>query len=116
MEQMIDLTKIIKPLRKKMDLSTKKLAEMADVSRSCIVSIEAGAYKPRLELAELVLDALGYELAVVKKGFADEELIRKSDALTAMKYWRDLEAYEMVLKLQAVNITNACRSDEESEV
>jgi putative transcriptional regulator len=41
----------LKEMREKRSLTQEKLAELADVSRQTIISIESGKYVPSLELA-----------------------------------------------------------------
>ena len=44
-------TNHLKEMREKRGLTQEKLAELADVSRQTIISIESGKYVPSLELA-----------------------------------------------------------------
>ena len=49
------------------DLSTEHLTEVSGVSRSIIRRWRNGRNAPRIENVEAVLNALGYELNVIKK-------------------------------------------------
>ena len=58
----MDIVKVIKAQRKKLHISQKDLAEMADVSIATVKQIEAGRGNPSLSTVESIMEVLGMEL------------------------------------------------------
>lgn len=58
----MDIVKVIKAQRKKLHISQKDLAEMADVSIATVKQIEAGRGNPSLSTVESIMEVLGMEV------------------------------------------------------
>lgn len=65
---MISFAKEIRAIRKGMHLSQTALAMRAGVSHVTICAIEREKRTPSVYMAQTLLDAMGYELRIVKKG------------------------------------------------
>lgn len=97
---MIDLTKIIKPFREARGWTKRELANRADVSHNTVYSVETGRHSASITIAQLILEQFGLDMVVIYEG--DTDLIRRSDVLEVLKYWKDLEAYERIIDLPSV--------------
>lgn len=62
----MDVSKEIKNCRKHLGLTQKKLGEISGLSQNTICSYETGRYTS-ITVVEQILNAMGYELAVVKR-------------------------------------------------
>lgn len=58
----MDIEKVVKAQRKKLHISQKDLAEMADVSIATVKQIEAGRGNPSLSTVESIMEVLGMEV------------------------------------------------------
>ena len=61
------LGKELRYIRKKQRLTLDQLADRSGVNRSTISAYETQKYAPNMATAALLLDALGYELAIRRK-------------------------------------------------
>lgn len=64
---MLNISEILKALRKQRGWTMDRLSAKSYVSRTHISNIENGRIGPSLATAEALLDALGYELTVQPK-------------------------------------------------
>jgi predicted transcriptional regulator len=66
----MDIVEVMKTQRKKLHISQKDLAEMADVSIATVKQIEAGRGNPSLSTVESIMEVLGMEVRYeVRKTF-----------------------------------------------
>lgn len=63
----MNICEIVDELRKEQNLRWSNLADKANVSEQMLFNWRHGISAPTLSRAEMVLDALGYELEVVLK-------------------------------------------------
>ena len=62
-----NIGKIIKHLRKKIDMSQEELAEKTGLTNYSISNWERALYEPKFFTVECILDVLGYEIKIVPK-------------------------------------------------
>lgn len=59
---------IVKECRLTKGMTQKQLSEMSGVARQTVADVESGRHGTSVAILTELLDAMGYELAVVKKG------------------------------------------------
>lgn len=59
---------IVKECRQTKGMTQKQLSEMSGVARQTVADVESGRHGTSVAILTELLDAMGYELAVVKKG------------------------------------------------
>ena len=59
---------IVKECRQAKGMTQKQLSEMSGVARQTVADVESGRHGTSVAILTDLLDAMGYELAVVKKG------------------------------------------------
>ena len=69
---MTDVMKIIRKERKKQGISQEKLAYLVQVDKVSICFWENYKFSPKFEIVENMLNALGLEIVIRKKGETDE--------------------------------------------
>lgn len=65
---MSNLGEQIRAIRKAQHLTLDQLSEASGVNRATICAYELQKYIPNMQTAALLLDALGYEMSITKKG------------------------------------------------
>lgn len=58
----------VKKCRQEREMTQKQLSEMSMVARQTVADVESGRHGTSVAILTELLDAMGYELAVVKKG------------------------------------------------
>lgn len=71
------VAKIVEDLRKEQGLSMNELSKRSGVPYSTLAQIEKGKCIPQIITYEKILDALGYELILMKRQNLDELLKNK---------------------------------------
>jgi len=61
-------TRLLKDIRTEQGMSAQEVADASGVHRNTIYRIESGRWSASVVVFERILDALGYELDVMKKG------------------------------------------------
>lgn len=61
-------TRLLKGIRAEHGMSAQEVADACGVHRNTIYRIESGRWSASVVVFERILDALGYELDVMKKG------------------------------------------------
>lgn len=64
---MSNLGEQIRAIRKAQHMTLDQLSEASGVNRSTICAYERQRYIPNMQTAALILEALGYEFAVIQK-------------------------------------------------
>lgn len=61
----------IKKIREEQGLSQRRLAKLAGVDRSCLLRFENGQTLGNMETIERLVEVLGYEFELMRRGFPD---------------------------------------------
>lgn len=64
---MINIGKEIKQIRVNKNMTQEKLHNASGVAKATIVSVERGNHVANFDTAQYLLEAMGYELIIVKK-------------------------------------------------